>query len=388
MDEVQSHSQGSTSQTSEPLFSFGIIADIQYADQEDGYDFLGYHRRYYRHSLCHLQNAVEDWNGMNVQPSFVLQLGDIIDGFNAQHDMSEKALERVMKKFKKLRAPVHHIWGNHELYNFSRDYLTKSELNTTYLQDQTLLGNSARDQSATGDAAESYYAYHFCPRAKFRFILLDTYDLSVLGRDTSSKKYQDSLRILQANNPNNNLNIPPDLVNPHFVQFNGGFSQDQLDWVNEVLTYADKNQERVVIAAHQPIHPDSTNLVCLAWNYKAALSVIHSHHSVVCFLSGHLHCGGYSLDSQGIHHLSVEGIIETSPRSHAFGTIYVYDDRMILKGRGTVPDRVMYYRENEALMQHTLSCSNYLSEACCSTCSVLDGQCVEGCPHLQVRQGN
>lgn len=38
------------------------------------------------------------------------------------------------------------------------------------------------------------------------------------------------------------------LAECNFVQFNGGFSQDQLDWVDKVLTYADENQERVVIA--------------------------------------------------------------------------------------------------------------------------------------------
>lgn len=98
------------------------------------------------------------------------------------------------------------------------------------------------------------------------------------------------------------------------------------------------------IAGHLPIHPGSTNNVCLAWNYKDALSIIHSHQCVVCFLAGHLHDGGYCLDSHGVHHLTVEGIIETPPQSHAFGTIYVYEDRMILKGKGRIPDKVMYYR--------------------------------------------
>ncbi|XP_062976478.1 manganese-dependent ADP-ribose/CDP-alcohol diphosphatase [Elgaria multicarinata webbii] len=337
--------KGATTATSEPLFSFGVIADIQYADLEDGYDFQKIRRRYYKHSLCHLQNAVEDWNGTQVQ--FVLQLGDIIDGFNAQHKMSESALERVMEEFKKLRVPVHHIWGNHEFYNFNRDYLAQSVLNTKNLQDHTLLSNSNRDQSSIGDTpAENYYAYQFCPMSKFRFILLDAYDLSILGRDTSTKKYQDSLHLLQEKNKNENLNSPIDLVERQFVQFNGGFSQDQLDWLDEVLTYADSNQERVVIVGHLPIHPNSSNDICLAWNYKDALTVIHSHKSVVCFLAGHLHRGGYCLDSHGVHHLTLEGIIETPPESQAFGSIYVYNDRMVLKGRGRVPDREMYYRDN------------------------------------------
>lgn len=37
------------------------------------------------------------------------------------------------------------------------------------------------------------------------------------------------------------------LSEPQFVQFNGGFSQEQLNWLNEVLTFSDKNQEKVVI---------------------------------------------------------------------------------------------------------------------------------------------
>lgn len=98
-------------------------------------------------------------------------------------------------------------------------------------------------------------------------------------------------------------------------------------------------------AGHIPIYPDSSNCVCLAWNYKDALAVIHSHSSVVCFLAGHLHDGGYSLDSHGIHHITLQGIIETPPESNAFGTVYVYDDRMVLKGRGGIPDLVMHYRK-------------------------------------------
>nr|XP_020641548.1 manganese-dependent ADP-ribose/CDP-alcohol diphosphatase isoform X1 [Pogona vitticeps] len=332
-----------TTATSEALFCFGVVADIQYADLDDGYDFLGIQKRYYKHSLCHLQNAVEDWNRTQVQ--FVLQLGDIIDGFNAQYKVSEKALEKVMMEFQKLKAPVHHVWGNHELYNFTRDHLVLSALNTKYLEDHTLISNFNTDLSNTGDTASEFcYAYQFCPMPTFRFIILDAYDLSTLGRDTSSKKYQDSLQLLQGKNRNVNLNSPLDLDECQFVQFNGGFSQDQLDWLDKVLTYADKNKERVVIAGHIPIHPHATNSVCLAWNYEDALSIIHSHHSVVCFLAGHVHCSGYCLDSHGIHHLTLEGIISSPPESNAFGTIYVYNDRLVLKGSGSVPDQEMRYK--------------------------------------------
>ncbi|XP_009872867.1 PREDICTED: manganese-dependent ADP-ribose/CDP-alcohol diphosphatase, partial [Apaloderma vittatum] len=133
------------------------------------------------------------------------------------------------------------------------------------------------------------------------------------------------------------------LQEPQFVEFNGGFSQTQLDWFNEVLKFSDENEEKVIVMGHVPIHPDASNRVSLAWNYKDALSVIHSHRCVVCFLAGHLHDSGYCLDSHGVHHLTLEAVIETPPESNAFGTIYVYEDKMILKGRGRISDRVMHF---------------------------------------------
>lgn len=39
------------------------------------------------------------------------------------------------------------------------------------------------------------------------------------------------------------------LREPQFVQFNGGFSEEQLNWLNAVLTFSDRNQEKVVIVS-------------------------------------------------------------------------------------------------------------------------------------------
>lgn len=334
-------SPATQNQNSELLFSFGVIADIQYADLEDGYNFQRSRRRYYRHSLLHLKGAIEEWNKESTPPCCVLQLGDIIDGFNAQHNASEKSLEDVMNTFQTLKIPVHHAWGNHELYNFSRDYLVNSKLNTKFLEDQIAHHPETMP-------SENYYAYHFVPFPKFRFILLDGYDLSVLGVEQSSLKYQQSLKMLKEHNPNTELNSPEGLSEPQFVQYNGGFSQEQLNWLNEVLTFSDKNQEKVVIASHIPIYPEASDTVCLAWNYQDALAVIRSHKCVVCYISGHTHDGGYAEDSVGVHHVNIEGVIETAPDSQAFGTIYVYPNKMVLNGRGRVPSRIMNYRKDTA----------------------------------------
>ncbi len=55
-----------------PLFSFGVAADVQYADKA----MSG--ARDYRQSVISLQGAVGDLNTWGL--SFVIQLGDIIDG--------------------------------------------------------------------------------------------------------------------------------------------------------------------------------------------------------------------------------------------------------------------------------------------------------------------
>uniref|UniRef100_A0A5F8H1I0 Manganese-dependent ADP-ribose/CDP-alcohol diphosphatase n=1 Tax=Monodelphis domestica TaxID=13616 RepID=A0A5F8H1I0_MONDO len=343
INESLESSSGAIEGISEPYFSFGVIADIQYADLEDGYNYLRTRRRYYRYSLHHLQGAIEEWNEESSHPSFVLQLGDLIDGFNAQYKMSEESLKNVIKEFKKLRPPIHHTWGNHELYNFSRDYLRNSKLNTKFLGDQIA-------HCPETIPSENYYAYHFVPFPKFRFVLLDAYDLSVLGMDESSPKYQESMKMLKEKNPNEELNSPQGLSEPQFVQFNGGYSQEQLDWFNAVLTFSDTNQEKVVVVGHIPIHPDSSDSVCLAWNYRDALSIIWSHKCVVCFLAGHTHDGGYCLDTHGVHHITLEGVIETPPESQAFGTVHVYPDKMVLKGKGRVPNRIMYYKKEMAFL--------------------------------------
>ncbi|XP_023561187.1 manganese-dependent ADP-ribose/CDP-alcohol diphosphatase isoform X2 [Octodon degus] len=285
--------------SSEWLFSFGVIADIQYADLEDGYNYQGSRRRYYRQSLLHLTGAIEEWNKESSMPCCVLQLGDVIDGYNAQYKTSEKSLERVMNTFQMLKVPVHHTWGNHEFYNFSRDYLINSKLNTKFLEDRI-----AHHPETV--PSENYYAYHFVPFPKFRFILLDSYDLSILGIDQSSPKYQQCMKILREHNPNKELNSPK---------------------------------------GHIPIYPEASDTVCLAWNYRDALAVIWSHKCVVCFIAGHTHDGGYSEDPFGVHHLDLEGVIEAAPDSQAFGTVHVYSDKMMLKGRGRVPDRIMNYKK-------------------------------------------
>ncbi|KAG9350283.1 hypothetical protein JZ751_026637, partial [Albula glossodonta] len=291
-----------------PLFTFGVIADVQYADIEDGFNFKHTRKRYYRNSLRLLRRANEKWKSEVIQPSFIIQLGDVIDGFNKKYNASERALETVVNELDRSEIGVHHVWGNHEFYNFSRDDLMMSALNSRTVDDTV-----TEDADESRLHTEESYAYHFSPAPHFRFVVLDAYDLSLIGRKEPSVRYYQAVEIMKAHNNNDDLNNPPvpKGLEQRFVKFNGGFSQGQLDWLDRLLTRSDEKLEKVIVVSHLPVHPYSTDPICLAWNYDGVLSILHSHKCVVCFMAGHDHDGGYYRDSFGVHHLTFEGVIET-----------------------------------------------------------------------------
>lgn len=189
-----------------PLFTFGVVADVQYADLDDGYNYSQTRKRYYRTSLQLLRNAVESWSQSKttgVKPEFVLQLGDIIDGFNKDRGDSERALDAVLRELSSGPAEVHHVWGNHEFYNFSRSELLRSRLNTALHTDRSLSGVPDRPD---------IYAYHFSPFPGFRFVVLDAYDVSLLGVEETSERYLNALSLIKQHNNNTDLNCPPGML--------------------------------------------------------------------------------------------------------------------------------------------------------------------------------
>ncbi|XP_030063844.1 manganese-dependent ADP-ribose/CDP-alcohol diphosphatase isoform X2 [Microcaecilia unicolor] len=331
---------------SELYFSFGVIADIQYADTDDRLNAWGTSMRYYRHSLCLLQSAIEEWNKEIPCPSFVLQLGDIIDSSNSVHKASKIVLKCVLKQIEKMNVPFHHVWGNHELCNFGRNFLTNSALNTKHLEDKTVEVSASATVSCHEDVnPQHFYAYHFSPFTNFRFVMIDTYDLNVVEKDVSSTRYEETKEFLRMRANRSPYRWQDDEA--HLLMFNGGFGKDQLDWLDRLLTFSDENKEKVVVFGHVPIHPESKKRACLAWNYRDALAILQAHKCVVCYLAGHDHDGGYCLDSHGIHHVTLEGLVESPPGSHAFGTVHVYKDRMVLHGRGRTTSRVLYFRRDQ-----------------------------------------
>lgn len=186
-----------------PLFTFGVIADVQYADIDDGFNYSKTRRRYYRSSLQLLRNSQKSWLESTDRPEFILQLGDVIDGFNKGRDASERALDSVLTEFSSSLLEVHHVWGNHEFYNFSRSALLRSRLNSTLHTDRSYSG---------AQAGGEIYAYHFSPFPGFTFVVLDAYDVSMLGREESSDQYNSALSLIKQYNKNEELNCPPGML--------------------------------------------------------------------------------------------------------------------------------------------------------------------------------
>ena len=156
-------------------FRVGIVSDVQYADIKDGHSFLGI-PRYYRASLDGLRRAVLGWQAQKVD--FGIQFGDLIDGFNPK-DQSETAVKTVLDEFALLQKPVYHMIGNHCLYNLSRQRLNE------------VLGIQG---------VNSYYS--FSPHKAWRFVVLDGYDVSMLGWPEGHALHKQAKAILDERNIN------------------------------------------------------------------------------------------------------------------------------------------------------------------------------------------
>lgn len=88
-----------------------------------------------------------------------------------------------------------------------------------------------------------------------RVVVLDSYDLSLLDRSQGPDHplRQISNRIMSVN-PNSNKHDPSGLkgFDRRFVEFGGGLSEEQVEWLRGQLREAKEAGQRVVVAGHVP----------------------------------------------------------------------------------------------------------------------------------------
>ena len=227
-------------ETMSPIVSFGLISDIQYANNDDRWNYTKTALRRYRNALKLVREACEHWSKQRHPISFILQLGDLIDGVSAENKASQADLDAILEGFRTTfpSLPIYHVWGNHELYNFTREDLLRGPLCSF---------------DTKGIAPGHYGTFEVCPR--LRIIALDTYEFSALGVEKTEDVYIQSVDLLKKHNPNEDLNDPRGLRGHQrrFVKFNGGITPKQITWLQEQLTSASVHDEKVMIIGEEQL---------------------------------------------------------------------------------------------------------------------------------------
>lgn len=312
----------------------GVISDIQYADRDDGADFSGSERRFFRNSLQIVEAAVVQLNEARVD--VVVTLGDAIDGWNAVKGVQESALQSVGAVLSRLRAPLGRfdLVGNHDLYNFSRDALPSSGLR------------------CTGPQGSFYHTVVLSER--WEAVILDAYELSLIGYPEEHPNLVRSLELMRQNNPAVLSDAPGadwfeglPVEKHRWVPFNGGLSEAQVAWLRQTLGAARAAGRRALVFAHVPLYAPATKPKTVLWNAEEALGVLHEFaETVSAVVAGHDHAGGYAVDPAGIHHVTMSSPLTAEPvdartgaRNVPFGVIECHEDFAVLRcpsGRGVV----------------------------------------------------
>lgn len=129
---------------------------------------------------------------------------------------------------------------------------------------------------------------------------------------------------------------------PNAQSWNGGCTQQQLDWLCSQLSEARQAKEHVVVACHHPIAPGSAPDMYLAWGNDQLLSVLCGSAgagTVRAVFSGHYHPGGY-VQREGIHFVVLEGVLEAPSNSNAYAVVELYPSGVLkIAGSGVATSR-------------------------------------------------
>lgn len=305
-------SLGSSSRAPDkPLCKVGLVSDIQYGDI-DSRNIVAGRIRNYRNSIAQLKQAVLYWNEENVD--FVLHCGDVIDGANSNNGTAEEAIDAVADVLTGIRAPVHHILGNHCVYCFNRKQLR------TVLKMQTPC-------SEVG-----YYSISPCP--SWKFLMLDSSDVALFGRPADHPNTQLARLILDTENHNENKFSRDGMVgvSKRFVGNGGAISCAQKAWIQSELLQAREKNENVVVSCHIPLMDEVCSNTSLLWNYEEIRELLQEFSNVKLALYGHTHLMSYMRDATGIHHLVLPGLVEAVPGTMGYGSLEIHNERMEVIG--------------------------------------------------------
>jgi predicted phosphodiesterase len=269
------------------LFSFGIIADVQYAD----YDAVG--TRFYRSSTEKLREAVASFKKDSV--SFIINLGDLID-----HDYV--SFKPVLDIIGSSAINAYHVAGNHD---FSVEKRLKKRL------------------PVLASSKAGYYSFSY---DNFRFIFLNGNEIStyISNNKTDIKEAEENLSLMKGKGEVNAVN------------WNGGFSRKQIDWLTGELTKAAAQNEKVFLICHFPVFPENVHNLL---NYKEVLTILENYGNIIAWFNGHNHAGNYG-NYNMTHFVTFKGMVETE-NSNSFAVVEVYKNKIWIKGSGREKNQIL-----------------------------------------------
>jgi predicted phosphodiesterase len=272
-----------------PLFSFGIIADVQYCNCE------AQGTRFYRNSL---EKLIEAMNGFRMaRPDFVVNLGDLIDRDFKSYDPVNDILEESGLK-------IYHVTGNH-------DYQVEE-----------------RQRKKIPQLKEHKTGYYSVQKNSFRCIFLNGNEISTYT-SVSKKGEAEAVKLIERLREEGKKNGQ---------DWNGGMSTGQLEWLDAQLTEADEKGERVLIFCHFPVAPENEHNLL---NYSEALDFLGKHKSPIAWFNGHNHAGNYA-NLNTVHFVNMRGMVETE-ESGSFALVEVYSNKIWIRGYGREKSQILAY---------------------------------------------
>jgi len=276
-------------QERKPLFSFGVIADVQYCACETAGE------RFYNNSLTKLREAVSSLKADSAE--FLINLGDIIE----RDFVSYKPVLAIIDSS---GLKTYHLTGNHD-YMVGARHKKHLPLNMP--------------------SKEGYYSFK---SKNFRFIVLDGNEISIYGpgNKTAIKQAGDYIAALKKEG---NINA---------IDWNGGISTGQLGWLMAQLDEASAKEEKVIIFCHFPVFPENMHNLL---NYKEILSALEKYNNVVAWFNGHNHAGNYG-NFHMIHFITMKGMVETETKG-SYAIVEVYTNKIWIRGAGREKSQILAY---------------------------------------------
>lgn len=274
---------------SRPLFSFGVIADVQYCNCEPK------GTRFYNSSLTKLREAVNTFESDKV--NFVVNLGDLID-----RDFD--SYKPVMNILDSSNLKIYHVAGNHD---YSVDSRYKKKL--PVLKPDT----------------KGYYSF---VHENFRFIVLNGNEISTYSSNNKKtlKQAEELLASLKAGNEINALD------------WNGGFSGAQIKWLEKELDASNAAGEKAFLLCHFPVVPENAHNLL---NYKEVLTLLEKYQNIIAWFNGHNHAGNYG-NFNMIHFVNFKGMVDTES-TNSFAIVDVYKNKLWIRGSGREKSQILAY---------------------------------------------